>query len=226
MHAPLSTDTRFSRHASVDVSLVNRAAARRRIAAMDETKRALEMAEQIPIEDLRAASGCAREDRWSEYVLEYCLTAVEHLKAFAGPLGVQLLLENLPSDVATPEHLLEVPARRPFRQLRAVSRRGSCTPGRRRHAGYLCPGGRTPAGAAPERQRRRHGRASVAGQRHGDGRTGLRAAASIWAWMAPHVATLPAETVGMFEIADTQARSAEEVTRMLSDVLTHRSAFD
>ena len=33
---------------------------------------------------------------------------VEHLNAFARPLGVQLLLENLQNEVTTPEHLLEI----------------------------------------------------------------------------------------------------------------------
>jgi sugar phosphate isomerase/epimerase len=47
-------------------------------------------------------------DEWNEAVLERSLTAIEHLKAFAGPLGVRLLLENLENDIATPEHLLEI----------------------------------------------------------------------------------------------------------------------
>ena len=46
-----------------------------------------------------------RGDRWSEHALEHSLTAVEHLKAFATPLGVRLLLENLPNEIATAEHL-------------------------------------------------------------------------------------------------------------------------
>ena len=40
--------------------------------------------------------------------LEHSLTAIEHLKAFAHPLGMKVLLENLHNEVATPEHLMEV----------------------------------------------------------------------------------------------------------------------
>jgi sugar phosphate isomerase/epimerase len=36
------------------------------------------------------------------------MTALEHLGAFARPLGVKLLVENLLSDATTPEHLLTI----------------------------------------------------------------------------------------------------------------------
>ncbi|HEV2278217.1 MAG TPA: sugar phosphate isomerase/epimerase, partial [Acidobacteriaceae bacterium] len=39
---------------------------------------------------------------------EHAITALEHLRAFASPLGVKLLVENLQGDVATPAHLLEI----------------------------------------------------------------------------------------------------------------------
>jgi sugar phosphate isomerase/epimerase len=36
------------------------------------------------------------------------MTAVEHLRAFAKPLGVTVLLENIPNEIATPEKLVEL----------------------------------------------------------------------------------------------------------------------
>jgi sugar phosphate isomerase/epimerase len=36
------------------------------------------------------------------------MTSVEHLKAFAKPLGVTLLLENIPNELSTPERLVEL----------------------------------------------------------------------------------------------------------------------
>lgn len=106
LHAPLTADTMFSRHGSTPLNLVD-ADRGRRIAAMDEVKRAMEMAEHFTVRSCVVHLG-DRENKWSERVLEFCLEAVEHLKAFAGPLGMQLLLENLRNEVATPEHLLEV----------------------------------------------------------------------------------------------------------------------
>jgi sugar phosphate isomerase/epimerase len=40
--------------------------------------------------------------------MEYAETALEHLGAFAHPLGVRLLVENLVSEPTSPEHLLEI----------------------------------------------------------------------------------------------------------------------
>ena len=39
---------------------------------------------------------------------ESALSGIEHLRAFARPLGVSLLLENIPNDLSTPEKLKEI----------------------------------------------------------------------------------------------------------------------
>ncbi len=79
----------------------------RRIEAMDEVKRALEAAEQIAIDSIVLHLGTP-SDTWSERTLDLSMTAVEHIKAFAHPLGVRTLVETLPNDVTTPEHLVEM----------------------------------------------------------------------------------------------------------------------
>jgi sugar phosphate isomerase/epimerase len=109
MHMPIfaaDDEVEWSRHTAATLNLIdtNKGA---RIAAMDEVKRALEAAEQIPIRSCVLHLGL-REDEWSTRALDDSLTAIEHLKAFAAPLGVQLLLENLNNSVATPEHLVEI----------------------------------------------------------------------------------------------------------------------
>ena len=109
MHMPLFTEaeeSQWSRHTQPTVNLVSRAKGER-IAAMDEVKRALEAAEQVPFRSCVLHLGL-KEDRWSTETLDLSLTAVEHLKAFATPLGVQLLLENLVNDLSTPAHLVEI----------------------------------------------------------------------------------------------------------------------
>ena len=109
LHMPLfSTDeeSQWSRHTSASLNLIDTNKSGR-IDTMDEVKRALEAAEQIPFRTCVIHLGL-KEDKWSTRALDDSLTAIEHLKAFAGPLGVQLLLENLNNDVATPAHLLEI----------------------------------------------------------------------------------------------------------------------
>jgi len=36
------------------------------------------------------------------------MTSLEHLRAFAKPLGVELLVENIPNELSTPESLLQL----------------------------------------------------------------------------------------------------------------------
>ena len=78
-----------------------------RIAAMDEIKRAIEVAEQIPFRFLILHLD-EREQSWSEALLDHALSAIEHLRAFARPLGVSLALENLWNQVTEPQNLLQI----------------------------------------------------------------------------------------------------------------------
>ena len=106
MHAPLFPDREMGRAGAPAVNVLHPEKSRR-IDAMDEIKRALEAAEQIPFRNLVLHLG-ERDDSWSPRTIEYALTALEHLGAFARPLGVRLLVENLTSEPTTPEHLIEI----------------------------------------------------------------------------------------------------------------------
>jgi sugar phosphate isomerase/epimerase len=106
MHAPLYPDREMGRDGAPAVNLLHPEKSRR-IDAMDEVKRALESAEHIHFKNLVVHLG-ERGDTWSPRALEHGLTALEHLDAFARPLGVRLLAENLVNEPTTPEHLIEI----------------------------------------------------------------------------------------------------------------------
>ncbi len=109
LHQPIFTreqSENWSRHVAATLSLIAPEKTHR-IDAMDEVKRALESAEQIPITAITLHLGL-KDDAWNTRALENSLTAIEHIKAFAHPLGVKVLLENLQNEVTTPEHLLEI----------------------------------------------------------------------------------------------------------------------
>lgn len=107
LHMPLFADeTHWTRHTAPTLNLISTNKSTR-IQTMDEVKRALESAEQVPFATCAVHLGL-KDDQWDTRALDDSLTAIEHLKAFAGPLGVKLLLENLSNDVATPEHLIEI----------------------------------------------------------------------------------------------------------------------
>jgi len=106
MHAPLYPDHEMGRAGAPAVNVIHPDKSRR-IDAMDEIKRALEVAEQIPFRFLVVHLG-ERDDSWSPRALEFSMTALEHLRAFANPLGVKLLVENLQNEVTRPLNLLEI----------------------------------------------------------------------------------------------------------------------
>src|SRR5580693_4085376 len=105
VHAPLYADYEWGRAGApqMNVASTDRAS---RIEAMDEIKRALEVAEHIPFRFLVQHIGNPNEE-FDEKKFENAMTSVEHLRAFAKPLGVRVLVENIPNELSTPERLVE-----------------------------------------------------------------------------------------------------------------------
>src|SRR5947208_12685921 len=106
VHSPMYADYEWGRTGAppVNVASTDRA---HRIEAMDEIKRALEIAEQIPFRFLVQHLGTGSES-FDERKVEAAMTSIEHLRAFAKPLGVRLLLENIPNELSTPDRLVEM----------------------------------------------------------------------------------------------------------------------
>lgn len=105
VHAPLYSDYEWGRSGSppLNIASADRAA---RIEAMDEIKRAIELAEQIPFRFLVQHVGLPNES-FDDRKFEAAMTSVEHLRAFAKPLGVRVLVENIPNELSTPDRLVE-----------------------------------------------------------------------------------------------------------------------
>jgi sugar phosphate isomerase/epimerase len=106
LHAPMHGDDDFGRSGAppLNIAAVEK---RDRIAAMDEIKRALEVAEHAPFQFLVQHVGVGGESA-SGQKLEAAMTSLEHLRAFAKPLGVQVVVENIPNELSTPEGLVEL----------------------------------------------------------------------------------------------------------------------
>jgi sugar phosphate isomerase/epimerase len=105
MHAPMYMNNDFhSGGQRVDIVDPDK---RMRIEAMDEIKRAIEVAEYAPFRFLVQHIGKS-DDYDDPRKFENALSSIEHLRAFARPLGVSLLLENIPNDLSTPEKLKEL----------------------------------------------------------------------------------------------------------------------
>jgi sugar phosphate isomerase/epimerase len=106
IHSPLYADAEWGRSGQPPVNFVDNDK-RQRIGSMDEIKRAIELAEQIPFQFMIQHIGVPNEN-FDEHKFDHAMTAIEHLRAFAKPLGVTLLLENIPNEVSQPEKLVEM----------------------------------------------------------------------------------------------------------------------
>jgi sugar phosphate isomerase/epimerase len=105
MHSPIYMSNDF-KSGGAPLNIVDNEKPRR-IEAMDEIKRAVEVAEQMPFRFLVQHIG--KSDEYDDpRKFEWAMSGIEHLRAFCRQLGVTLLVENTPNDLATPEKLKEL----------------------------------------------------------------------------------------------------------------------
>jgi sugar phosphate isomerase/epimerase len=103
LHAPIFTDWNWGRSGGllISVAYLER---RARIASMDEIKRAIAVAEFLPFRYLVLHLGLPNEE-YDLSKFDAAFTSIEHLNIFAKERGIQILLENIPGELSTPEHL-------------------------------------------------------------------------------------------------------------------------
>jgi sugar phosphate isomerase/epimerase len=106
LHSPMHADEEWGRGGATHINIAS-VEKLQRIAATDEIKRAIEVAEQAPFKFLVQHVGIGHEEA-DEHKIEAAVSSLEHLHAFAKPLGVQLLVENITNELSTPEKLLEL----------------------------------------------------------------------------------------------------------------------
>jgi sugar phosphate isomerase/epimerase len=171
---------------------------------MDEVKRALESAEQVPFTACVLHLG-QKDDPWNTRALENSLTAIEHLKAFAHPLGVRILIENLQNEITTPEHILEI------LRVGHFDRVGVCLD--IGHAHLVQPENNIGIDAAFELLKPRIAQLNIhdnAGQH--DNHLWPGSGTIDWTNVVKQVAALPAETPGILEIAYELEETPDSVT--------------
>jgi sugar phosphate isomerase/epimerase len=105
LHSPTYSDDIWGRTGPNAVITLTETSKPRRIAMLDEIKRALEIAEKIPIRYLIQHIGVVDEE-WEERKVEAAFTALEDLKVFAVQREVEVLLENLPNGFSSSERLM------------------------------------------------------------------------------------------------------------------------
>jgi len=104
LHMPMYTDEVWGRTGPNAVVNIAETDKYKRIASVDEIKRALEVAEQIPCNFAIQHLGVGGEE-FDERKLEAAFSSMEELNLFAGQRGVEVLLENIPNHLSSAERL-------------------------------------------------------------------------------------------------------------------------
>ena len=105
MHSPMYGDADWGRRGGSALNIASRDR-KTGIEAMDEIKRAIEVAEKAPFKFLVQHIGIGGEE-FDEHKFDAAMTSIEHLRAFAKPLGVRVLMENIPNELSTPARLVD-----------------------------------------------------------------------------------------------------------------------
>jgi sugar phosphate isomerase/epimerase len=106
LHAPMYNDEIWGRSGPQAVVTITEVTKGRRMEMVDEIKRAIEVAETIPFQYLVQHMGVSGEE-FDMRKFDAAFSALEQLVLFAGQRGVEILLENIPNELATPERLLQ-----------------------------------------------------------------------------------------------------------------------
>jgi sugar phosphate isomerase/epimerase len=116
MHSPTERELSPGRESGVPISICDPERIRR-VDAVDEIKRTLEVAERIPFRFLVQHLGHSHEAR-SARAIDGAFNSLEHLSIFAKERGVTIALENTPSEFGAPEALCQLIRETHLRELK------------------------------------------------------------------------------------------------------------
>lgn len=104
LHAPMYNDEVWGRSGPQSIINIAETSKVKRIAMVDEIKRALEVADLIPFRHLIQHIG-VRDEEFDEQKLDAAFTSLEELKVFAARRNVEILIENTPNHFSSAARL-------------------------------------------------------------------------------------------------------------------------
>jgi sugar phosphate isomerase/epimerase len=105
IHAPFFNDTEWGRSGPQSIISIAEKNKSKRIAMIDEIKRAIEIAEYIPFRYMVQHLGTPT-DEYDEHKLDAAFSSLEELSLFAKQRGVEILLENIPNALSSGTRLM------------------------------------------------------------------------------------------------------------------------
>ncbi|MCZ2156979.1 MAG: sugar phosphate isomerase/epimerase [Bryobacterales bacterium] len=107
IHLPMFSDDCWGRsgpHAVLDIASPSRD---KRIAAVDEAKRALALAEIIPFRYAVQHIGVGFDDEWNMRKVDAAFDSLDELKSFGRQRDVEVLVENIPNALSSAQKIVE-----------------------------------------------------------------------------------------------------------------------
>jgi sugar phosphate isomerase/epimerase len=106
VHSPLYNDDVWGRSGPQAVLDITETQKAKRIAIVDEIKRAIEIAESVPFRYLVQHLGINNQD-FDPRRVDSAFSSLDEIRSFAGQRGVEVLLENIPNGLSSGERLNE-----------------------------------------------------------------------------------------------------------------------
>jgi sugar phosphate isomerase/epimerase len=104
IHLPIYDDEYWGKTGPQSVLNISGRTKAERIKTVDEIKRALEIAELIPLKYAVQHLG-APEQEYNDWALEAAFSSLDELRSFANQRGVEILLENIPNGLSSADRL-------------------------------------------------------------------------------------------------------------------------
>ncbi|MDZ7638887.1 MAG: sugar phosphate isomerase/epimerase [Bryobacterales bacterium] len=107
IHLPMFSDDCWGKtgpHSVIDIASPSKA---KRIAAVDEAKRALDLAGQIPFSYAIQHIGVGFDEEWSMHKVDAAFDSLDELNSFAKQRGVEVLVENIPNALSSAKKMVE-----------------------------------------------------------------------------------------------------------------------
>jgi sugar phosphate isomerase/epimerase len=106
LHSPMYSDDVWGRSGPQAVINITQSAKVKRIASVDEVKRAIEIAEFVPFRYLIQHIGVFGEE-FDERKFDAAFSSLDEIHVFAAQRGVAILLENTPNELSSAQRLNE-----------------------------------------------------------------------------------------------------------------------
>lgn len=106
LHSPMYSDDVWGRSGPQSVNNITHSTKAKRIAVVDEIKRAIEIAEYVPFRYLIQHIGVGG-DEFDQRKFDAAFASLEEIRVFASQRDVEVLLENTPNELSSAQRLNE-----------------------------------------------------------------------------------------------------------------------